>query len=80
MLDEAASRLEYEKNDPKELLRPTENIARQSGKTRESATALLAQARCLNKAGQRQDAIELLTRTLGAGRYRDAADAQGRLI
>jgi len=42
--------------------------------------ALLAQARCLNKAGQPQAAIEMLIRAFEGGRYRDAADSQGRLI
>jgi signal transduction histidine kinase len=72
--------LEYQKNDPKAAAEIYGKIARQSGNAREAAAALSAQARCLSKAGQTKAAVELLTRMLGAVRYRDAADAQGRLI
>ena len=72
--------LEYQKNDPKEAAAVYGKLAQQSGSVREAAAALTAQARCLNKAGQSAAAINLLTRTLGTARYRDAADAQGRLV
>lgn len=42
--------------------------------------ALMAQARCLNKAGRAQDAIKLLASTGANSRYRNSVDAQGRLI
>jgi signal transduction histidine kinase len=72
--------LEFERNNPKAAAGIYGRIVAQSGSARESAMALMAQARCLNKAGQPQAAIVLLTRTLSASRYRDATDAQGRLI
>lgn len=72
--------LEYQRNDPKAAAEVYGRLARQSGNIREAAAALTAQARCLNKAGQSGAAIELLTRTLGTARYRNTADAQGRLV
>jgi len=42
--------------------------------------ALLAQARCLAKAGQADVAVELLTGTLGRPEYSQAVDSGGRLI
>lgn len=73
-----ARRLEYEKNSPKAAADSYGRIARQSKQIRESAMAYLAQARCLNKAGQPQAAIALLTETLGDERFRNVADTQGR--
>ena len=72
--------LEYQRNDPKAAAEVYGKLAQQSGNVREAAAALTAQARCLNKAGQSGVAIDLLTRTLGAARYRGAIDAQGRLV
>lgn len=45
-----------------------------------AARALLAQARCLAKAGQMDRAVEQLTETLGKEYYRQAVDQGGRLI
>ncbi len=75
-----AHRLEYEKNDPKAAAQAYSVIARQSSGFQESALALSAQARSLNKAGLQEPAIELLVHTLGGRRFRSAVDSQGRLI
>jgi signal transduction histidine kinase len=75
-----ASRLEYEKNSPKAAAEAYGKIASRSERIRESALAFLAQARCLNKAGWPQAAIELLTDTLGGARFHNIADTQGRLL
>lgn len=45
-----------------------------------AARALQAQARCLAKAGKRDEAIALLTDRLTEPKYRDAVDPQGRSI
>lgn len=47
---------------------------------RQRARALRAQARCLDKAGERQAAIAVLTHELGRPELRSTADVQGRLI
>ena len=44
------------------------------------ARALLAQARCLAKAGRNEEAIDVLTGPLADKRFRHAVDAAGRLI
>lgn len=75
-----ARSLEYAKNSPKEAAVAYSRIAQQSAVARESAMALMAQARCLNKDGQQRKAIDLLTGTLAGSPYRSIADAQGRLI
>jgi hypothetical protein len=41
---------------------------------------LTAQARCLNKAGQRTEAIDILTQKLSNARFFNIADARGRSI
>ncbi len=75
-----ARRLEYEKHSPKAAAGAYGKIAQQTDRTEESAAAFLAQARCLNKDGQTQAAIELLTYTLGAKRFNNIADSQNRLL
>jgi len=75
-----ARRLEYEKNDPGAAGEIYRKIILQSSGDRESALALMAEARCLNKSGRLQQAIELLHRTFGSGRYFKTGDPQGRLI
>jgi len=42
--------------------------------------ALLAQARCLGKAGRTLEAVRLISDSLTDERYRDARDSQGRLV
>ena len=75
-----ARRLEYGKNLPKDAAETYGKIVRQSTGAQESALALMAQARCLNKAGLWPEAIEVLVHTLGGDRYRNVADPQGRSI
>ena len=75
-----ARRQEFEKSAPAVAAKEYLQIARQAANSAESAQALLARARCLSKAGQPQAAIQILTRTLGANRYCNAIDAQGRMI
>lgn len=74
----AAERLEL--SDPAAAAERFEEIAAKSGTTNQQARALLAQARCLVKAGKQDAAIPILLDTLGAERYQRAKDAQGRLI
>ncbi len=45
-----------------------------------AARALTAQARCLAKSDRREEAIAMLTETLGQPRYAPAVDPDGRLI
>ncbi len=75
-----ARRLEYEKSDPIAAAEAYGKILRQSAGAPESAMALLAQARSLNKAGRTQAAIALLINNFAGSQYRNSADAQGRLI
>jgi len=75
-----ARRLEYVKKSPKEAAESYSQIAQHSATDRESAMALMAQARCLNKAGQQRKAIDVLAGTLSGSPYRTITDEQGRLI
>ena len=75
-----ARNLEFTGNSPTAAAEIYEEIARRSAAVQESAMALMAEARCLNKAGQQAEAIDLLTRKLSAPRFLNAEDAQGRLI
>jgi signal transduction histidine kinase len=75
-----ARRLEYERNAPSAAARLYMEIARRAPDPTDAARALLAQARCLNKAGQSRAAIVILTGALNSGRYTEAVDPQGRLI
>jgi signal transduction histidine kinase len=75
-----ARNLEYGKNDAKSAAAAYAQIARQSTGLQEGALALISQARCLNKAQNKPEAIEVLVHALGGARYRNVADAQGRSI
>jgi signal transduction histidine kinase len=75
-----ARSLEYGSNDPKAAAEAYAKIARESAGTQETALALMAQARCLNKAKRPTEAIEVLVHTLGGARYRNIEDVQGRSI
>ena len=55
-------------------------IAAEASQPDLAARALLAEARCRVKAGERPQAIALLTESLTRPIYRDATDAQGRSI
>lgn len=45
-----------------------------------AARALQAEARCLLRAGRKEDVLRLVRENLGQERFHEAADAQGRLI
>ncbi len=75
-----ASRLEHEDSDFRGAATAFEEIARRSKDVHTAARALLAQARCLAKAGDKSSTIRILARTLADERYRRAVDVQGRLI
>jgi signal transduction histidine kinase len=75
-----ARRHEYEQNDPGAAAVAYRNIAGHGDDSTITARALQAQARCLAKAGQTEAAIEISTDTLADSKYRDARDANGRLI
>ena len=55
-------------------------IAERSTDANQSARARVAQARCLVRNGQTEDAITILTQSLAIEAYPDAVDRQGRLI
>jgi signal transduction histidine kinase len=57
-----------------------EKIAAQTDDANLAARALQGQARCLMQAGKKADAIRLVTESLEQDRFRNATDAQGRLI
>lgn len=73
-----AERLEL--SHPAEAAGAFARLAAQATDVNLGARALLAQARCLVKAGKKDVAIEVLIGPLEEERYRHAADAQGRLI
>jgi signal transduction histidine kinase len=75
-----AHELEFGENASGLAAKAYGEIARKSADIRESATALTAEARCLNKAGKTQEAINLLTGALNIVRYQYISDANGRMI
>ncbi|MHC4591174.1 MAG: ATP-binding protein [Planctomycetota bacterium] len=75
-----AGMLEFELGRPRRAAEAYAEIARSSVDLSTSAQALQAQARCLNKAGDRARAIEILTGPLADDAFSDARDRQGRLI
>ncbi len=72
--------LEDEEGDLKAAAAAYAKIAELAKDASIAAGALLAQTRCLAKVGQTAAAIDILTKKLAHERYRDATDAQGRLI
>jgi signal transduction histidine kinase len=76
-----AHSLEFAKNSPKEAAEAYSAIFRKSAGVQESAMALMAQSRCLNKDGRQAEAIGVLTRNFRSGaRFQNAVDSQGRWI
>jgi signal transduction histidine kinase len=73
-----ARSLEYKQNNPGAAAEVYRKIAGYGGQ--QAALAMMAQARCLNKAGRAQDAVNLLALAFADSRYKDAKDAQGRPI
>jgi signal transduction histidine kinase len=75
-----ASQLEQERADLQAAAEAYARIAETSGDVDRAARALQAQARCLVQAGQREQAVRLITDTLGDDKYRHAVDWHGRPI
>jgi len=75
-----AQRLEYGRLDPVAATHVYAIIADGATNVHVAARALQAQARCFVKAGQNEDALQILVDSLGAARFRHARDPQGRLI
>lgn len=69
-----------EAQDPRAAASAYAEIAAQATSANLAARALLARARCLIQTGDTEAAIDLLDTQLGAERFRDALDPQGRLI
>jgi len=74
--------MEYIRNpgDPRGAADTYAKIAKDAKNVNAEAQALRAQMRCLAKAGDKQKAIQIATTVLNKPKYRDAADAHGRLI
>ena len=76
---------EYIWNNPGAAAAAYARIAEIAG-TRESAMALMAEARCLNKAGRPEDAIEMIIREFSGdgnnsnNRYKNALDLERRIV
>ena len=76
----AARKLEFENVEYDAAARAYARIAEESVDANRTAQALLAQARCLIKAGQQPRALEILIDSLGGDGYRSAVGADGVLI
>ncbi len=76
----AASRLELKDSDPLAASKAYADIAARATDPNLAARAFQAQARCLARVQKFDDAVGLLTQTLGQDTYRHAVDARGRLI
>ena len=75
-----AARLEHKLAQLREAADAYTAIAKEAEDAGLQAQALQAQARCLAKAGLKDQAVAILTGPLADPKYRDALDAQGRLI
>lgn len=75
-----AEQLEHVEANPAEAAASYATIAQQANDVNLAARALVAQARCLAKSGQRQVAIKILTDTFADPKYSDTIDPLGRLI
>ncbi len=69
-----------EPDDPAAAARAFGQLAQQTTNVNLAARALQAQARCLVRAGDKPAALAVLLRPLADRRYRNATDAQGRLV
>ena len=76
----AAARLEHELNLPDQAAPSYAQIALASKEPRIRALALLAQARCLARAGRKQEALAILVSVIHGDEYRPTRDVSGRLI
>jgi signal transduction histidine kinase len=75
-----ARQLEYQQADPLAAADAYGQIAKAASDVSVTAAAIQAQARCLASAGKKDAALDILIHTLAEPRYRQAADATGRLI
>jgi signal transduction histidine kinase len=75
-----ARNLEFIRNSPEIAAKSYAVIAKQSAAVQDSAIALIAEARCLNKSGKTQEAILRLTSVLSSARYKNISDTQGRFV
>ena len=75
-----AERLEFSEGRFEAAGRKYADISRTVGDVQIAARALRAQARCLGKAGRKDDAVEIIKGELGQSQYREARDHGGRLI
>lgn len=75
-----AEELEFASDRPAEAAAAYARLAADAPDHNTAARALLAQARCLARSGEARRAVDILTNTLASSIYRDAVDAQGRLI
>ena len=75
-----ASRIEHELPDPAAAAALFGQIGDEATDAALAARAFQAQARCLVRAGLNENALEVLTVTLAAEKYRDATDVCGRAI
>ncbi|MGO9114952.1 MAG: sensor histidine kinase [Thermoguttaceae bacterium] len=75
-----AEQLEYVAQKPPEAAEAYAAIAKNAADADVAARAILAQARCLARAGRRAVAIDLYANTLAGERFARATDADGRLI
>lgn len=75
-----ANQLEYSRKDFSAAAQRYRALATQLTNIDLSARALQAAARCFVQGGQTEFAIQLINDELSSARYRDATDAQGRLI
>ena len=74
-----ASSLEYDRQDTA-AAEAYGNIATRTVNVHLAARAIQAQIRCLVRAGSTGNAVEVITGVLSEPKYRDALDADGRLI
>jgi signal transduction histidine kinase len=75
-----AEDLEYVAQKPSDAAKTYAALAKNAANADVAARAILAQTRCLARAGLRDAAIDLLADTLAGQRFARATDAEGRLI
>lgn len=75
-----AGYVEFAQSDPARAADLYAGIARETRNVHLAAQALQAQARCLVKSGRREASLEILLKSLGDARFREARDPQGRLV
>jgi len=75
-----ARRLEHQTNAPGAAAIVYQSIAAHATDPNQAARALVAQGRCLVKAGRIEPALEILTEQLADPRYAATVDRHGRLI